>query len=460
MTRTQPRRYATGWFAAIPVAASISLCSVALSAQTAAARPARPGIPPSEADVDHAAPAGGLIVHPQFGGQILGYDIDPGGTEGLLSEYVDLPNGTVLAATETFDQSTGKIIKVVAQTQTQDDFVTLGVFGKLGLVLHQHAGQNRFPVLKPLDSNRFNARWTPPIMPGYRLWSISAGQGGANVAAIQSSDPNSEISSVFRSNLAQNSFGPQISLAPINSHGLFYQPLIALDTNTREAVLADSLGCPEPVCVTTIALVNLGTGNIRTFSAGLGIGGVDGLAVDPSTGIAVTTTLIDQGVEFYDLDNETGFEVQIPNAGNALQAGLDVAFDRPQKVFLVEQYSSTGNPNDPQPRVYVYDESGNVTDTITGLQRLPVSPSSVQLRRRRRINAGRLRAEDQGSFRWPKARPREGDGVRRPEGPAGANGGSARGMSSRVVCPQVKAGVGCSKRAILKNQGQSAGWIT
>ena len=57
--------------------------------------------------------------------------------------------------------------------------------------------------------------------------------------------------------------------------------------------------------------------------------------------------MIDQGVEFYDLDNETGFEVQIPNAGNALQAGLDVEFDPLHKVFLVEQYRSTGNPNDP-----------------------------------------------------------------------------------------------------------------
>ena len=31
---------------------------------------------------------------------------------------------------------------------------------------------------------------------------------------------------------------------------------------------------------------------------------------------------------------------------------------------------STGNPNDPQPRVYVYDERGNLKQTVTGLQRL------------------------------------------------------------------------------------------
>ena len=51
-----------------------------------------------------AAPvnASTITVHPKFGGQILGYDIDQNGTEGVLSEYVDEPDGSVLAATETF----------------------------------------------------------------------------------------------------------------------------------------------------------------------------------------------------------------------------------------------------------------------------------------------------------------------------------------------------------------------
>ena len=65
-----------------------------------------------------------------FGGQILGYDADPTGSEGVLSESVNLSNGSVLAATETFAQSTGQIVSVVARTETQDDFVTQGVLGK------------------------------------------------------------------------------------------------------------------------------------------------------------------------------------------------------------------------------------------------------------------------------------------------------------------------------------------
>ena len=73
--------------------------------------------------------AGTVIVHPKLGGQILGYDVDRKGTEGVLSEYVSLGNGNSNVATETFDQKTGKIIKVVAKkTDSMDDYVTQGIW--------------------------------------------------------------------------------------------------------------------------------------------------------------------------------------------------------------------------------------------------------------------------------------------------------------------------------------------
>src|SRR6266704_3921715 len=64
---------------------------------------------------------GSVIVHSQFGGQIFGFDIDPNGNEGILSESKSLSGGRYLAAVETFDQTTGAIIKVVSMTETQDD---------------------------------------------------------------------------------------------------------------------------------------------------------------------------------------------------------------------------------------------------------------------------------------------------------------------------------------------------
>jgi hypothetical protein len=135
----------------------------------------------------------------------------------------------------------------------------------------------------------------------------------------------------------------------------------------------------------SIATVNLTTGEISEFTSNLGVGTVNGLAVDSATGIACTTTSVDQGVEFYDLAKQTGFEVQIPNAGSSIQAGLSVAFDPVHSVFLVAQYDSTGPPDNPVPHIYVYDEAGNVTETISGLQRIPISPASIALNPVKRI---------------------------------------------------------------------------
>jgi hypothetical protein len=80
---------------------AIALCSVAglAAAQTAPTRsPKGPGK---------------IVVHPKFGGQISGYDIDQNGTEGVLAEQKTLANGDTLSAVETFDQGTGKILKVI-----------------------------------------------------------------------------------------------------------------------------------------------------------------------------------------------------------------------------------------------------------------------------------------------------------------------------------------------------------
>src|SRR5881396_2845751 len=107
-----------------------------------------------------AGPTGSVIVQDRFGGQILGFDIDQAGDEGVLSEYRDLNNGSVLAAVETFSQTTGQIIKVIVKTRRQDDFVTLGVVGNsVGLVEREHPVSlghvvRTFALLNPLSLNQ------------------------------------------------------------------------------------------------------------------------------------------------------------------------------------------------------------------------------------------------------------------------------------------------------------------
>jgi hypothetical protein len=147
----------------------------------------------------------------------------------------------------------------------------------------------------------------------------------------------------------------------------------------------------------SIALVNLSSGAISEFSNNLGIGTVDGLAVDSEAGIAVTTTAINQGVEFYNLATQTGFESPIPNQ-NAFGFPLDVEVDPIHKVFLA-QYSSTGDLSNLQPRVYVFDETGTVKETIAGLQRIPISPTPIALNLVRRVGFLPIIVEPMNQFR-------------------------------------------------------------
>jgi hypothetical protein len=371
------------------------LCAILfVSAQTARSQS-------SETTTSHlgsAQNAKPVIVTPKFGGQILGYAIDPSGAEGVLSEYLDQSNGNVLAATETFSQSTGKILNVVAKTDTQDDFATEGVFGSTALILHQHSGQNFYEIMNPLEQNKFNGTWKPPIKRNFDFWTLAGTGASPNVAAYQISFNTGETF-VFSSNIANNTFGPQISLAPIQNGDEFFQPQIALDSATNQAILADSPGCPEPGCFMSVGLVNLSTGEVSQFTDNLGLGTVNGLAVDPTTGTACTTTLSDEGVEFYNLATQSGFEVIIPdNDATPLDAGLSVAFDPVHSLFLVSQWSSNGgNTNDPQPRVYVYDEQGTVQETID-IQRIPISPVPIVLNPSNRVGFIMAIAEGQSAF--------------------------------------------------------------
>ena len=81
------------------------------------------------------------VVHTALGGEILGFDIDQNGTEGVLAEYVSLGGGKNNVAVETFDQATGNITKVVKeQDDTYNDFVALGVAGKhTGVVMYERS---------------------------------------------------------------------------------------------------------------------------------------------------------------------------------------------------------------------------------------------------------------------------------------------------------------------------------
>jgi hypothetical protein len=312
-------------------------------------------------------PANSVIVNTKFGGQIFGFDIDQKGTEGILSEAQTLSNGNVLAAVETFDQKTGKIIAVLAKTETQDDFVTLGVVGtSVGLVEREHViklldVQRTFGVVNPLTANKATGKWTPPLGKTHLLNQVSRNQGTTNNAVFaQDNSGKTFIPWVFSSNVAANTFGPIVKITDSFNFGSV-PPSMAYNTVTNEAILGGGNGCFG--CLPVMGVADLTKGTFSEFT-GIGFGFINGIAVDSADNIACTTTEDDASVEFYDLSTQTGFIVVLPNSGGQqFFSGADVEFDAIHKVFLVAQPNSSSSTGS---SIYVYDTKGILKGTLNG----------------------------------------------------------------------------------------------
>jgi len=301
-----------------------------------------------------------VMVHPKLGGFILGFDVDQDGTEGLLSEYLHLQDGNIDAATEVFDQNTGKILNVIAEKKdTQDDYVTEGIFDHIGLADFQTVvggfAKNHYMTLDPIGANKFTGKWTPPIKKNYFLQGISNNRDGSDVAVVQFSDIEEILLYVFRSNISTNSFGP---LMPFNDGNIGF-PLVAYDSKRNAAVIVGSNG--SPTTPPLIATVDLANGKIQEFT-GAGVGNVLGLAVDSSTDVAVLTTqggpLTPPMVDFYNVVKQTGFSVTLPGSN----VGADVEFDPVHKLFVV----AAGDASTGTVSLFEYDSNGILNKTISG----------------------------------------------------------------------------------------------
>jgi hypothetical protein len=326
----------------------------------------------SPAQAQSAIGPGSAIVTSKFGGQIFGFDIDQNGTEGVLTEARTLRDGRVLAAVETFDQATGAIIKVVQKTLSKDDFITIGVVGdSVGLVEREHVNtlfvdKRIYRTLNPLSANAFTGVWTPPLTKDDIISSVSRLQGKNTTLFLYFNNGPDDHVRMLAADVAANTVGVQVNFTD-RPFVLANAPQIAYDNVRNQAVVAASeaaVGGPAPV----IALVDLNTGAISTF---LGIRGpfpfrqglINGLAVDPEDGIAVTTTEVDFSVQFYDLQTKTGFSQPLPGATGQLQSGTDVQYDPINKLFFVAQsVSSTG----PGSSIQIYDIHGNFLKSLDG----------------------------------------------------------------------------------------------
>jgi len=353
----------------------VAACALGLPAG-AAAQSVQATQPAEGKPVERLGP---VSVHTAFGGFILGYDVDESGTQGVLAEALTLPNGTHTVAVETFDQATGKILKVVVKEEaTKNDYLALGIVGDgVGLIEFEHVtnlfvDQRLYFTMDPIEAGAFTDPWTPPLGVSDIITGVARSQGLSTAAVLGFHNGGNNDTFVLSSDVAANTFGPLILVTDPN-FAANHSPTIALDSSNGQAILA-ALG-PNPFGPPRLAKVSLASGAIHTF-IGRGIGYVNGLAVDTETGIACTSTEIDFRVEFYDLADESGFTVVLPGAVSQAHSGQDVQLDPIHKLFLVGQPISSTAPEGSS--IQVFDEQGHFVESINGLK-LPASPALMAL---------------------------------------------------------------------------------
>jgi hypothetical protein len=355
-----------------------SACIVSvLSGCSAAGNASGPALPAGSAIVPataHRAVARGSVglgkvLSTSGGAQIFGFDIDQNGNDGLLATAQHV---------QTFDQDTGQITKSFpAKTPARTTYGADGIFaGDVGLITRYVVPKgtiyaNRYyNVLGPVSQHRFTGKWTPPIA-DVDVKAVAENQATSTSVLYAIELKNQDRPDLFVSNVAANTFSNVIHLDP-NEFSLADAPQLAQYTAANEGVIALSpdggrVGGFPPRNV----LVNLQSGQITQFPGynlgPYGAGYVNGLAVDPNTGVDATTTELNAQVEFYDLNTKTGITaVQLPCTGNASQSasGSGIAVDPINKLFLVtEQLYCNGSQGS---AIVVYDEKGTLVETITG----------------------------------------------------------------------------------------------
>ena len=317
----------------------------------------------------------GKVLSTKDGGQIFGFDIDQSGDDGVLAS-AKLYGSKALVSVETFNQNSGKITSSFAIHQgARISYGVDGIFAGDVALVTRYISRNaslgairRYDVMNPVTAKKFTGGWAPPVK-DTDIQEAAENQSTPAAVLYGVELTKQDLPDLIVSNIAANT-STVFHLDPTLFSGA-NEPQIGEYTAADDAVFALSPNGGQGSNGTPLnVLINLKTGRETRFSGingGLyGAGLVNGLAVDPNSGIAATTTQANAQVEFYDLSKQTGIAVQLPCTGPESEenSGSGIANDPVHHLFLVTDYlycdGSQGSA------IVVYDESGNLIETITG----------------------------------------------------------------------------------------------
>jgi hypothetical protein len=320
----------------------------------------------------------GPVLTTSDGGGIGGFGIDENGNDGILSS-----NGDELSL-QTFDATTGKITKTFAiitgrQVHRGSDYSMDGIFEHdIALVDFQRAGNpgktpthDMYKLVDPVTGEKISGTWTPPL-DLFNVFQSAVNQSTTTSVMLgYQRDRSSNPVSLVVSDVGTGK-GRAIAL---NQEYFFLptQPQLAQDTIHDRAIVASSPAAGRPGSVPVIFTIDLRSGNVTLFDGvscddgSTECGYANGIAYDSATGIACTDTELDAGVEFYNIAQQTGFHVFLPNKASQAQAGWYIVNDPVNKLFLIAQpYSSTSSPSTSS--IQVYGEDGTFVESINGFK--------------------------------------------------------------------------------------------
>ncbi len=306
-------------------------------------------------------------VRPADGGNLAdGYAINSNGTDGFLTSDQATASGQVIGSVETFDQSTNTVTSTVASTNHVYATPWGGcpgmAHGDVGLYDDSTASADTYRVLNPVATATQSGTWTPPAGEQDGLLCPASNQTTDDTAMLAGTGGPGATYRVFTTNIAQNTFGPDRSIAPaISSTGFPIAGGIAQNTTTGDAVVGvsdfDHLDGPP-----TIVSVHLSDGQTSSIT-GVTTGFAEGIAVDESTNMAVSGSLNNE-FGIYDLAHGSGLRV-VPGGQTYQHPAIDSKRSRIaiEEIAGPDLLGQTSN-NNALSSVVTFDEQGKMLQRI------------------------------------------------------------------------------------------------
>jgi hypothetical protein len=330
----------------------------------------------------------GPILSSKFGGAIFGWDINQNGSDGFFTEFGNVGSSDYFA-TETFDETTAAITKVVSKKQVHggndepfpeailgNDIGFIDVardFVKGGRLFRN----DRFELMNPVSGNKLTGPSNPPdvldIVPSFVTNNQSSPTQAMMVTRYQKETASNDM---YLYDSATNAWLNPYVFSPVQVFA-GYVLYAGVEAKSNSVLVSYQVGQGNyEELPPWFDVFDGSTGNLLRSFKGLGHGFLNGMAIDSTTGIMCTTTFGDMEVEFYDVATGKGFAVTIPGSGGALTNGAAVAVDQVHHLFFVAQQNSTFASGS---TVIVYDEKGNLIEPINGFSFLNVGAVAVHI---------------------------------------------------------------------------------